>query len=127
MCNSISSKPCNNCPYRKDAPLRHWDVSEFIRLLQEDVKDANTENLGSSFGCHKKNGKNCTGWLVTQLKSNNPSIMARVAELKLRIQGSDKDLKKAMSSELNLYDSLQEMVIANYPELKDKINSLCQK
>ena len=121
-----TSKPCNNCPYRKDAPLRIWDVSEFIRLLQEDVKDANSENLGSGFGCHKQNGNTCTGWIVTQLKSNNPSIMARITELKLRLNGYAENLKKAMNEQSNLYGSLEEMVLANFPELKDKIKQICQ-
>ena len=73
------TEPCSNCPYRKDAPLHHWDQREFVKLLVEDEKQ-----LGSLYACHghvKLNNKSrgfCAGWLLDQKKRRVPSIRLRL-------------------------------------------------
>jgi hypothetical protein len=51
--------PCKSCPYRKDAVLRLWAKEEFERLLESD-----SDYFGVTYGCHKKNGSICVGWLM---------------------------------------------------------------
>jgi len=123
MCKLLSTEPCNNCPYRKDAPLRLWHYSEFLKLLENDVKGISNPNegLGQAYGCHKQNGNTCVGWLITQLKSDNPSLMARITAIRLQSGEFAENLKAAMAKDVDLYSSLKEMVIANYPEFEGKI------
>jgi hypothetical protein len=72
-------RPCENCPYRKDAKVLYWDKAEF-----EGVLEAEHRQLGAIFACHKT-GKlepsargMCAGWLLDQKKRNVPSIMLRL-------------------------------------------------
>jgi len=71
--------PCANCPYRKDAPRRLWDVSEFRALLA-----AERDQIGKVYGCHKQAPLDpkargfCAGWLLDQKKRNIPSIALRM-------------------------------------------------
>lgn len=113
--NAVSDKyfcgtsPCNSCPYRKDVKLQHWSIDEFADLL------ANEESiLGSTYLCHKKNGTACKGWLIDQDKRNFPSIALRMALVKASI--GRKYLDK-LKSKFPLYNSVREMIKANYPEL----------
>lgn len=79
MLSRHPAEPCSNCPYRKDAPLRHWDQREFLKLLTEENKE-----LGSLYACHghgKLNNKKrgfCAGWLLDQKRRNVPSIRLRL-------------------------------------------------
>ncbi len=61
--------PCNNCPYRKDAPLQHWNILEFKDLLTNG-----NDWIGKVYACHKKNGAVCVGWLMNQDDRNHPNI-----------------------------------------------------
>lgn len=85
--------PCANCPYRKDAPRRLWDASEFRGLL-----DAERSQLGKVYGCHKqlaidpKSRGFCAGWLLDQKKRNIPSIALRMVLI------SDPDAGKALEA-----------------------------
>ncbi len=101
--------PCGNCPYRKDAPLRLWDKSEFARLLE-------TENdaMGAIYRCHKNNGSVCVGWLIDQDKRNHPSIMLRMALMKNNITRKYLD---SLKSEFKMFRSVKAMVRANFPTL----------
>lgn len=71
--------PCENCPYRKDAPRRMWHRKEFESVLQAEQSE-----LGSTFACHKhanlakKKRGFCAGWLLDQVKRGLPSIQLRL-------------------------------------------------
>lgn len=106
-------QPCSNCPYRKDAPLRHWAVEEFLNL-----KEKEKDHFGAVFGCHKKNGSVCVGWLIKQDERNFPSIALRITLLKHKV---DRGYLDKLNSPSPLFESVDEMIIANYPELKNKI------
>jgi hypothetical protein len=76
------TRPCENCPYRKDAPLKLWHPNEFLRvLLNENPRNG----VGTVFACHKqaelppaKRGF-CAGWALDQKKRDFPSIAMRLA------------------------------------------------
>jgi len=101
--------PCNNCPYRKDAPLQHWSIEEFKDLLAKDA-----DYMGASYGCHKNDGTLCTGFVMNQYKRDIPSIILRIDFLRLGITVKDLDKLHCKSE---MYNSIEEMSYANYPEL----------
>jgi hypothetical protein len=100
--------PCKNCPYRKDAPLQLWSVEEFKDLAEND-----SNYMGKVYGCHKKNGSVCVGWLMDQDKRYFPSIALRLSLAKNNITRVYLDALRCKSP---LYSSIQEMSAANYPE-----------
>ncbi len=102
------TQPCNNCPYRKDAPLAHWAVEEYEDLLEKEA-----DPMGAVYGCHKANGSICVGWLMKQDENNLPSIRLR---LELSREGVTREYLDSLKSPSPLYDSVREMAIANYPE-----------
>jgi hypothetical protein len=102
-------QPCSNCPYRMDAPLRLWDVSEYEKLLAMEK-----DQLGAIYGCHKNNGSICIGWLIKQDENRFPSIMLRISLSKNNITRKYLD---ALHSPSPLYESVEEMIEANYPEI----------
>ena len=71
--NFDARSPCNNCPYRKDAPREHWHRAEFVKLKQQDGQE-----FGALYGCHKNNGNPCIGWLLNQRARNVPCISLRM-------------------------------------------------
>lgn len=79
MKKAHQTRPCENCPYRKDAPRMHWDRSEFKHLLETEESQ-----LGSLYACHKlgkvdvKQRGVCAGWLLDQKKRGLPSIRLRI-------------------------------------------------
>lgn len=101
------TQPCNNCPYRKDAPLAHWAVEEYEKLLE-------TENdiMGVTYGCHKNNGSVCIGWLMKQQERGLPSIKLRMALSKHDVSF---EYLEGLTSPSPLYDTVEEMIEANYP------------
>ncbi len=109
MTKFTKKKPCNSCPYRKDTSLQIWHREEFERLL-ENEKDY----IGKVYGCHKKDGCACTGWLMLQDKNYFPSMALR---LELTFQGIDRTYLDALNSPSPLYESVEEMCAANYPDL----------
>lgn len=72
-------RPCENCPYRKDAPRKLWAKEEFRDLLESEAS-----TLGTLYACHKFKGMPsnqrglCAGWLLDQKKRGIPSIRLRV-------------------------------------------------
>ena len=104
------AQPCNNCPYRKDAPLKLWHKSEFEKLLIQEQ-----EQFGSIYNCHKNNGSICIGWLMKQSENNFPCITLRIAMIKKKI---DKEYFDRLNSPAPLYKNVKEMIKANYPNLK---------
>ena len=109
--------PCKDCPYRKDAPLQKWDIEEFRNLLRQESDPV----CGRVFGCHKKDDHACVGWLMDQDKRFLPSIALRMTLLKNKVTRLYLDALKCKSE---LYDSVEEMCIANYKKLKNEIGKL---
>lgn len=103
--------PCKNCPYRKDAPLRHWSIEEFKDLLAKEC-----DYMGSVYSCHKKDGTVCTGWLMNQDKRNFPSIALRISLSKNKIT---RVLLDKLHCRTEMFDTVEEMCETNYPELEN--------
>ena len=101
--------PCKDCPYRKDAPLQKWSSEEFADLI---VKDK--DETGSVYGCHKKNGTVCKGWLMDQDERRLPSIMLR---LELSKQKVTREYLDNLTCSSERFHSIAEMASANYPEI----------
>lgn len=57
--NFGKKSPCNTCPYRKDVTQQHWHKEEFEKLLTNE-----NDFMGKVYGCHKKDGNVCVGWLM---------------------------------------------------------------
>ena len=104
--------PCKNCPYRKDAPLALWDIEEFKDLIA-------TENtmMGGLYGCHKKDDTVCNGWLINQDNNRLPSIRLRMA---LSKAGITREYMDKLHCKSPMFETVQEMAEANFPELKIK-------
>ncbi len=103
------TQPCGNCPYRTDAPLRLWHPSEYEKLLSTE-----TDPLGVTYMCHKKNGSVCVGWLMKQDEQSFPSIMLRIALVKHDIGRTYLD---SLHSPAKLYKDVKAMIKANFPKL----------
>lgn len=99
--------PCANCPYRKDAPLAHWSVDEFI-----DLQNSENDYMGKVYGCHKKNGSTCIGWLMNQDKRNMPSIALRISLIKNNVKRKYLD---SLYCKSEMFETVKEMINANYP------------
>lgn len=65
--------PCGDCPYRRDAPLGHWSPEEFIELERSDM-----DPTSPMYGCHKKDGTLCRGWLMDQRERDVPNLSLRM-------------------------------------------------
>lgn len=113
--NTSAREPCACCPYRKDAPLRHWDKAEFVDLLAADADPMG----GAVYGCHnhaklppEERGP-CVGWLIDQRERGVPSIKLR---LKLTFGGKEaaEQFNEARAPEgVELYPSIKAMCRAN--------------
>ena len=103
------TKPCGNCPYRTDAPLRYWDKFEFQKLLIGD-----SDPFGNVFNCHKNNGSICIGWLMDQESRGLPNLKLRMLLSKYSITRQYLD---SLRSPVKMYPSIQAMIKANYPSL----------
>lgn len=99
--------PCNNCPYRKDAPLQLWHREEFKKLKEQEG-----EQFGAIYGCHKKDGHVCVGWLMNQDKDRFPNINLRLLLSRLNIT---REYLDQLHCKAPMYESVQEMIDANYP------------
>jgi hypothetical protein len=103
------TKPCSSCPYRTSSPLQLWDKQEFIDLLENDFS-----LLGKVYGCHKKNGSVCIGFLMDQDNRGFPSIALR---LELSRHEVSREYLDKLKSPSPLYKSIEEMIKVNYPEI----------
>lgn len=110
------TQPCNNCPYRTDAPLQHWHKSEYEKLLKME-----NEQFGTVYGCHKNNGSVCVGWLMKQDENRFPSIMLRIALSQNKVT---REYLDSLHSPVPLYKNVKEMIKANYPTNYPKIIKL---
>lgn len=105
------TSPCNNCPYRVDAPLQFWHKEEFIKLLAQDK-----EQFGATYGCHKNNGTACIGWLMNQDKRNFPNINLRLLLSKHNVT---REYLDKLSCDGEMFETIQEMAETNYEELEN--------
>lgn len=103
------TQPCSNCPYRTDAPVRHWDKSEFERLLQNE-----NDFIGSVYMCHKANGSVCVGWLMKQDENRFPCNALRMSLSKHNIT---REYFNKLNSPFPLYKTVKQMIRANFPSL----------
>lgn len=101
--------PCNNCPYRKDAPREHWSIEEFRGVLEGEA-----EPMGKVYKCHKNNGQICVGFLMNQDKRGLPSISLRMALLS---HGVEREYLDSLHSPSGMFESVEAMCEANFPEL----------
>lgn len=95
-------EPCDNCPWRKDAPRRHWHAGEFL-----DVAGTMGQNFGPMMGCHKsKDGAPlvCSGYLLTE-GTNNFNVRLALSQEKLTLPKNPRKLP--------LFSSFRAMCRAN--------------
>lgn len=109
MPDFCKKSPCSNCPYRKDAPLKLWDVSEYEKLLASEHSQ-----FGAIYGCHKNDGHICVGWLMKQDENRFPSISLRISLSKNNVT---REYLDSLHCKAKLYPDVKSMIKANYPEL----------
>lgn len=109
------TKPCGNCPYRTDAPLKLWHKEEFEKLLATE-----NQQFGTVYKCHKNNGSVCVGWLMKQKENGCPSIALRMALIKAGDIGKYLD---SLESPAPLYKNVRAMIRANFPTVLKNLNS----
>lgn len=107
------TQPCGNCPYRTDAPLKHWHKEEFRKVVESEA-----DYMGSTFLCHKQNGSMCIGWLMKQDERNLPSLMLRISLSKHNVT---REYLDSLHTPKPLYKTTEDMIKANFPELLKKI------
>lgn len=120
MCESVTpqaesadpfrrSRPCQNCPYRTDAPLQLWAVEEFENLVANEGAE-----LGTFYNCHKNDGCVCVGWLMKQDQAGLPSIRLRMSLSRHKVPVAYLD---GLNSPADLYPDVLSMCRANYPKV----------
>ena len=106
------NKPCDNCPYRTDAPLKLWHKEEYEKLLRYEKSE-----MGTIYQCHKDNGSVCIGWLMKQKEQNFPSMYLRMSLIKNKISPEYLD---SLSSPSPLYENVRAMIKANYRSILER-------
>ncbi len=111
--------PCKSCPYRRRVKRAYWDADEYANLLEQDADPV----YGRVFGCHEDGRKApvdvrpCVGWVRDQVRRDFPSIQYRLMLIHHpAAQEQSREVVEACAK-LDLYDSIEEMAEANYPEL----------
>jgi len=128
----LATKPCEACPYRKDAPKGVWADREFLNLVRND------HSMGNTFGCHLNTAREeqdvCVGWLADQKRRGVPNIQQRVALTGLMAPVSPPEVARFEAvdeNDANLYKSIDEMVLANlgksFPSRNVKAKRLVHK
>lgn len=111
-----TKEPCESCPYRKDARLEFWHPDHFKKLLEDDRVE---HGLGSMYACHST-GKRpepsiCAGWLLNQKRRETPNNILRLNIIKNN--EAFRCFEQVTDGGHELYESIEEMVEANFPEL----------
>lgn len=108
------AKPCESCPYRRDAPRALWAKEEFQKLLHH----TRVPFPGAIYGCHGT-GKFpvphvCAGWLRDQREHGYPSIA-----LRMRMLRDEAALLCAenVQGDGDMFESVEDMIAFNFPEL----------
>lgn len=106
------TRPCENCPYRMDAPRGHWSREEFQKVLESEA-----DYFGTVFACHKQidlprsQRGFCAGWLLNQKQRNIPSIALRM--VLIRDESAREALEKVSAAGLRMFRSVAAMCRAN--------------
>lgn len=108
--------PCSSCPYRVDAKRQLWAVEEFERLLEKD-----RDLLGAIYRCHKNDGSICRGWLINQRERNFPSV---ALQINLGTKDISDDYIDGLYSPAPLFETIEAMIQANYPEFSIPVRPL---
>ena len=108
--------PCADCPYRRDAAVRHWHDEEFAKVRAAQRAERSGGLHGGTFACHKhavlpeKERGWCAGWALQQRADNVPSIPLRI----MLLDPATADAFRALDAKgADLYDSVDEMLDAN--------------
>lgn len=109
--------PCNNCPWRKDAPVEHWDAEHFRDIWTSCQDDGMAIML-----CHKaaklpedQRGKMpCAGWIKVM---GTDAIGVRLLLATGKIKREDLDKGENCPE---LYNTFQEMMEANGVQTPDR-------
>jgi hypothetical protein len=129
----LATKPCEACPYRKDAPKGLWAPQEFLNLVRND------HAMGNAFGCHLNSAREeqdvCVGWLADQKRRGVPNVRQRlVLSGEMAPASSPPEVARFEAvdeSDANLYESIDEMVLANlgksFPSRNVKAKRLVKK
>ena len=103
------TSPCKSCPYRKDVKKEFWHIAEFQKLL-----DSEQTQFGSVYLCHQNDGSACIGFLMNQDRRRFPSIALRMTLIDHNIT---REYLDQLECEAEMFDSIEEMCKANFPEL----------
>lgn len=101
--------PCDNCPYRTDAPIRLWHKDEFLKVLNSEQT-----SFGKVFQCHKKDDHVCVGYLMKQDERGFPNINIRILLSKYNVT---REYLDRIFCKVPLYPTTISMIRANFPEL----------
>lgn len=113
-------QPCATCPYRRDVKLALWAEAEYVDLREKDA----TPLTAPIYQCHSSaklpeaERRPCAGWLLNQISRNVPSIPLRLTLI--RNPEARELLARVTDGGAKLYDSLEEMHLANYPPRRRK-------
>lgn len=55
-------RPCSTCPWRKDAPRRHWDPTHFLEIWG-NCQDDGTHMMACHASASRREFLPCQGWL----------------------------------------------------------------
>jgi hypothetical protein len=102
-------KPCDNCPWRRDAPREYWDPEHFVEIWRNCQDDGTHVML-----CHKASRLReeqartlvCRGWVQVL---GFDAIGVRLAVMSGRISADDVPAE----GDAELYASFEEMMDAN--------------
>ena len=112
------TRPCADCPYRKDATAGHWHPEEFekVRRAQEGEREGGMAAMTGAFACHKhaklpaSDRGWCAGWALQQRADGVPSLSLRLMLTKPDTLAAFQALDGAG---LDLYPSVNAMLKAN--------------
>lgn len=68
-------RPCESCPYRRDAPAGLWTADEYEKLPDYD-KEPMWEQPAAAFYCHQQDGRLCAGWVACHSAQHHGHVLA---------------------------------------------------
>jgi hypothetical protein len=118
MSHAHMTRPCENCPYRKDAALGHWSREEFRAVLEGERGDFGRRPGKNApvWACHKQLALApaergfCAGWLLDQKRRGVPSIALRIY---LATSEEARSAIDQVDSDVPMYPTPQAMCRAN--------------
>jgi Family of unknown function (DUF6283) len=106
-------KPCNNCPWRRDAPREHWDPQHFRDIwtnCQDDGMNSMLCHKATALPAEERNGLVCQGWI--RVMGCN-AIGVRIASMTGKVSLEEIEDREG----LDLFDSFEDMLRANRVKL----------